>query len=551
MPLRTISGADAIANIRANPNAEWPARDPADTNRLQPYCTPAFAPTFTLQPGEKIFTIGSCFARNIESALEKRGFEVVTRSLEWPDKFSDFHGQTVLNNYGVVSIENELRWALDPSMPFDPAINILQVGSEKFLDPHLSVRPATMERMLAYRTAVTAVSRRVVECRVVIMTLGLSELWYDRLTGIYLNLAPPRRLVLQNPGRFEVRLLTFEETLASLENVIALLRRTCRADQRILLSVSPVPLNATHSERDAIVVNSYSKSVLRTAAEHIAATHPHIDYFPSYESVTLSDPNRAWLDDQLHVRDVMINLNVDRMLDAYLPENQRVPVATKLIVRNARDEIEAGQPDTAARTLAPLREANEIEPDFALDYAELCLALGRRDDAAAIGDKLPAKGNVWRRRAIDALLQIHDGQVEEGVAAMWVLAESMPKTPIVWRALTDMLVDRERWDEALVAARRWSAATSGKPGPFRRAALIHRAKGDIAAADFAYREMMAATGVDDIQMLEYVEFLLEQHRFDEAAREIVHIKPETTVMVRRLEELKTFLPSAPTLAKAS
>ncbi|HTT97549.1 MAG TPA: GSCFA domain-containing protein [Rhizomicrobium sp.] len=551
MPLRIISGADAIANIRANPNGEWPAREPADTNRLQPYCKPAFSPTFTLIPGEKIFTIGSCFARNIESALEKRGFDVVTRSLEWPDKFFDFHGQTVLNNYGVVSIENELRWALDPDRPFDPKTNILQVAPEKYLDPHLSVRPTNMERMLAYRAAVTGVSRRVVECRVVIMTLGLSELWFDTLTGIYLNLAPPRRLVMQNPGRFEVRLLNFEETLAATENVIALLRQHCRADQRILLTVSPVPMSATHSERDAIVVNSYSKSVLRTAAEHVAAAHAHIDYFPSYESVTLTDPNRAWLDDQLHVRDVMINLNVDRMLDAYLPQDQRMPVATKLIVRNAREEIDAGQPETAARTLAPLREAKDIEPDFALDYTELCLELGRRADAAAIIEKLPVKGNVWRRKAIEVLLQIHDGQVEEGVAAMWALAESMPKTPIVWRALTDMLVDLKRWDEALIAARRWSAATSGKPGPFRRAAIIHRAKGDIAAADFAYREMMAALGVEDVQMLEYVEFLVEQKRFDEAAREIVHIKPETTVMVRKLDELKTFLPSAPALAKAS
>lgn len=542
MPLRTISGVDAIANIRGNPVGEWPPREPADTNRIEPFCTPEFSPSFSLQPGEKVFTIGSCFARNIERALENQGFDVVTLGLEWPDKFFDFHGHTVLNNYGVVSIENELRWALDPERPFDPAPNILQLAPDKFLDPHLSVRPTSLDRMLAYRKAVTDVTRKVVDCRVVIMTLGLSELWYDTKTGIYLNLAPPRRMVLQNPGRFEVRLLDFPETMAALENVIALLRQYCRADQRILLTVSPVPMNATHSERDVIVVNSYSKSVLRAVAEHAATAHSHIDYFPSYESVIMSNRDRAWLDDQLHVRDTIILLNVDRMLHAYLPSDAKPPVQTRLIIRNARDEIEAGQLQTAARTLAPLREASEIDPKFALDYAELCLAIGRREDAAATAAKMPDKGNIWRKRTIEALLAIHDGHVEEGLATLRTLAESMTKTPIMWRSLTLVLSDLQRWDDALLAARRWAAATNSKPAPFRRAAMIHRAKGDLEAADAAYREMMACTSVEDVQMLEYVEFLIEQKRFDDAAREIAFIKPETTSMVNKLEEVRTFLP---------
>jgi len=542
MPLRTIAGADAIANIRGNPYGEWPEREPADTNRIEPYCTPAFSPSFALEAGEKIFTIGSCFARNIEHALAKHGFDVITLGLQWPDKEFDFHGHGVLNNYGVVSIENELRWALDPERPFDPAANILQVAPDKYLDPHLSVRPTAMARMLEYRNAVTGMSRRVVECRVVIMTLGLSELWYDRHTSTYLNLTPPRRMVMQNPDRFEVRLLSFAETLASLENVVALLRGHSRVDQRLLLTVSPVPLNHTHSDRDVIEVNCYSKSVLRTAAEHLAATYDHVDYFPSYESVTLSDHARAWQDDQIHVRDNLIQLNVERMLDAYLPGGARAPAETKLLIRNAREEFEVGLPEAAWRTLAPLRDAATIDQDFALDYAELCLAIGRREDAAATLDKLP-KRNGWRGKTIVALLTIHDGREDEGVAALWAVAESMPTTPVVFRALTDALSRLKRWDDALAAARRWSAISKGKPNVYRRLAMIHREKGDSEAANRAYREMMATTGVQDIQMLEYIEFLIEQKRFAEASREIEFIKPETAVLIRRLDDLRLFLPS--------
>jgi hypothetical protein len=346
MPLRTITGFDAIANLRGNPYAEWPGREPADANRIEPYGKPAFSPSFKLEPGEKIFTIGSCFARNIERALAKRGFDVVTLRLDWPDKANEAHVDSVLNNYGVVSMENEFRWALDPGHPFDPAAHIFQLAPERYLDPHLAVRPS----------------------RVIIMTLGLSELWFDKQTQTYLNLAPPRGLVASHAERFEIHLLSFEETLKSLNAVIALLKKYCRPDLRILLTVSPVPMNTTHTDQDVLVVNTYSKSVLRTAAEHIAAANPHIDYFPSYESVILSDHARSWQDDQVHVRDPLILLNVERMLQAYMHAHEAPPLNVKLILRNAKDEIAAHDLDSAARALEPLHHLAEIDPDFANDY---------------------------------------------------------------------------------------------------------------------------------------------------------------------------------------
>src|SRR5262249_41291942 len=147
----------------------------------------------------------------------------------------------------------------------------------------------------------------------------LSELWFDCETGAYLNRTPPRTFVARHPERFEVHLLSFEETMASLRAVVALLGAHCRADQRILLTVSPVPLTNTHSTDDVLVVNRYPKAVLRTAAEHIAADHGHIDYFPSYESVILSERGHAWADDQVHVRKGLVQLNVERMIEAYRP----------------------------------------------------------------------------------------------------------------------------------------------------------------------------------------------------------------------------------------
>ena len=46
---------------------------------------------------------------------------MVTSRLAWPDDSREL-GNSILNCYSAPSIENELRWALDPDHPFDPAL---------------------------------------------------------------------------------------------------------------------------------------------------------------------------------------------------------------------------------------------------------------------------------------------------------------------------------------------------------------------------------------------------------------------------------------------
>ena len=50
----------------------WPTREEPD-NRLEPLCLPELNPRFTFDQQISIFTIGSCFARNIEEYLQRIG----------------------------------------------------------------------------------------------------------------------------------------------------------------------------------------------------------------------------------------------------------------------------------------------------------------------------------------------------------------------------------------------------------------------------------------------------------------------------------------------
>ena len=62
--------------------------------------------------------------------------------------------------------------------------------------------------------------------------------------------------------------------------------RAVNPTSSVILTVSPVPLNATALDRHVLVSTSYSKAVLRVAAEKLSTTLDRVHYFPAYEIVT-------------------------------------------------------------------------------------------------------------------------------------------------------------------------------------------------------------------------------------------------------------------------
>ena len=64
---------------------------------------------------------------------------------------------------------------------------------------------------------------------------------------------------------------------------------------KVVLTVSPVPLIATYEDRNVLVSTTYSKSVLRVAADMLYRKYPDwVEYFPSYEIITGNYNNSAY-----------------------------------------------------------------------------------------------------------------------------------------------------------------------------------------------------------------------------------------------------------------
>jgi len=74
MPIIRLTATQANEYRKTNAYRSW--GDRASPNRVEPITRPGFRVPFKMQPGSRIFTVGSCFARNVED-------ELIRRSPEW------------------------------------------------------------------------------------------------------------------------------------------------------------------------------------------------------------------------------------------------------------------------------------------------------------------------------------------------------------------------------------------------------------------------------------------------------------------------------------
>ena len=334
--LQTCSSLEAARRLRNNRTSRWnsgweiePAEDTAWGRITKgPFFSPSVDPGFTVEPEDRIFAIGSCFAREVETHLRKLGFAV--DSYAAPGTFGDYEtpnprypASGFLNKYNPESIYQELQWALDPALHFPPeALQEVQGGMwrDVMAFPAFGERPS--DEMLEIHCRMTDVVRRIAKCRVVVVTLGLVEVFYDTETGLYANTTPH---LTASPGRYEFGVLTYPEVMDALARIHGVLSAYGHPDVRIVVTVSPVPLDATFTNEDIVVANTYSKSLLRQAAGEWAQANRNVHYFPSYEIVMNSSHSRAWFMDGRHVRPDMVAHIMQTFADAYAA---RPPVTT-------------------------------------------------------------------------------------------------------------------------------------------------------------------------------------------------------------------------------
>jgi hypothetical protein len=155
------------------------------------------------------------------------------------------------------------------------------------------------------------ISRGLAEADVIIITLGLTECWRNKATGLFVCEGPrdeedPRRQLL------EFHQATFADNYENLSATIAAIQSSF-PEKRIIITVSPVPLGRTWTKEDVVVANATSKSTLRAVAGQISREHHDVIYWPSFEFASKGD---VYEEDGRHVEKSAVGSIVSAFLEA-------------------------------------------------------------------------------------------------------------------------------------------------------------------------------------------------------------------------------------------
>lgn len=256
---------------------------------------PITNPRFTFTPESLVATAGSCFAQHISSYLRKHGFSyLVTEAGEHLNSKEQEEEQ-----YGVFSARfGNIYTPRQLVQLFNEAVSGSSHRAElawmrpdgRWIDPYRPmVSPngfsSFVDVLNARRKHLPYVKQMFKQADIFVFTLGLTEAWRNKRDGSVFPLAPGVVGGEYDETCHEAVNFTLTEVIQDLHAFIMGLRML-NPNIKVLLTVSPVPLIATFEDRHVLLSTTYSKSLLRVAAQEIVNQYSFVDYFPSYELIT-------------------------------------------------------------------------------------------------------------------------------------------------------------------------------------------------------------------------------------------------------------------------
>ena len=276
-----------------------------------------------LKLSDKVVSAGSCFASNLIPYIEKAGITYI-RTEKIPAIFANlgenlgyanfsaaygniYTGRQLLQLYQRAIgefVPEELFW-VEPNRIVDPFRPGLKFAAESLEEFKLINEYHLRQVKLAFETA-----------DVFVFTLGLTEGWISNLDGAVFPACPGTIAGKFEPKIHEFKNFTVSEIVSDINLFIEKLRKNNKK-VRFILSVSPVPLVATATPDHVLRATTYSKSVLRVAAQEIVNANSNVTYFPAYEIITgIPAPKNFFESDLRNVSQEGVELVMNTLLTA-------------------------------------------------------------------------------------------------------------------------------------------------------------------------------------------------------------------------------------------
>jgi hypothetical protein len=235
---------------------------------------------------------GSCFASNIRPFLERAQLRYLKTEGPhplWPEGAEASYYDAFSARYGNIYTARQLLQLLKRALGIFHPLEDRWIVAGEVIDPFrpgLKWRPSSKREFEAITAQHLSAVRRVFEqSTVFIFTLGLTEAWESAVDGAVFPACPGTIAGAFDPARHRSHNFSVEEIVADLLEFVDLVT-PMNPSLRIVLTVSPVPLVATATDRHVVTATAYSKAVLRVAADVVVRQRQNVCYFPSYELVT-------------------------------------------------------------------------------------------------------------------------------------------------------------------------------------------------------------------------------------------------------------------------
>ena len=246
-------------------------------------------PQLSITRKTPIASMGSCFAREIKRRLLQREYNYISEethhpaaihaSAAWERVYSTFCLRQIFE-YTFETWQPDLRWWIAPK-------------SGKVQDPYRRtiVYDSLAEAEKDFASHIKHSRRALEQAEVLILTLGLTEIWQDHIDQSVISL--PSGPYVREGGdmqRYKFRVSRYAENLENLERIHAIMARH-NPGCKLLMTLSPVNLWATfRQDLDVISASCNSKSTLRAAADEFTIRHENVFYFPAFEMATIYQP---------------------------------------------------------------------------------------------------------------------------------------------------------------------------------------------------------------------------------------------------------------------
>ncbi|HEY6913366.1 MAG TPA: GSCFA domain-containing protein [Paludibacter sp.] len=279
----------------------------------------------TITYGDRIMTLGSCFAENIGGRMKQLYFD------------------TEINPFGVlynpVSISNSIKMLID-NRPFTEDDLFQNRGLWQSFSHSSLFSATTAEKCLeAINERFHAAADFLRETNILVITFGTAWVYEEAKGGRVVSNC--HKLPASS---FIRRRLTVDEIVSDYSELVTRLK-TLYPRLQIIFSVSPI-----RHWKDGAHGNNVSKSTLLLAIDALQNEFDNVHYFPAYE-IQLDELRdyRFYASDMLHPSDVAVDYIWQRFAETYFDE----------ATNRTKKELEQLQGDLSHRPLFPDSEEYE------------------------------------------------------------------------------------------------------------------------------------------------------------------------------------------------